>query len=499
MKKIFFLVIMTLLPFALSAEVKLPSILGSDMVLQRNTEVNLWGTADEGSKVTVVTSWNDKKYKIKADNNGKWSLKVETGEAGGPYTITISDGDELVLENILLGEVWICGGQSNMEMPVCGFMYQPVEGSARNILYAASETPNVRLFNVPRVSNKEPQDDCDGQWLVSNPKNVCTFSAIGYFFGKALTKAMNGIPVGLISANWGGSRIECWMTEEAIDATPGINLEIAKSGETDTTAPQWLFNGLINPIKNFTAKGFVWYQGCSNRHNWFDYKNLMVSLVKFWRNIWCNDKMPFYYAQLAPYSYEGDDLRSLPLVIEAQYQAMQEIPYSGIAATTDVGNRTCIHPSKKIEVAERLAYLALANDYGVDGVPRPAPTYKEMELVKDERRGNMLLLSFNNLSKKNEWNNPDSFKGYKEDGYCTPDGFEIAGADKVWHKARANYRWWENKIEVWSDKVPDPVAVRYAFCNFPSTANVVTTMGQPMAPFRTDDWEIPVEEIGEVR
>lgn len=499
MKKICLTAIMALMTFVAMAEVKLPSILGSNMVLQRNTEVNLWGTADKGSAVTVVTSWNGEKYKTKAADDGSWSLKVPTGEAGGPYTITISDGDKLTLENILLGEVWICGGQSNMEMPVCGFMYQPVDGSSEAILYSAHETPNIRLFNVPRVANTEPQNDCGGEWLVSNPESVCTFSAVGYFFGRALTQAMNGIPVGLISANWGGTRIECWMTEEAIDATPDINYEVAKNGTNPTSAPEQLYNGLIHPIKDFTAKGFIWYQGCSNRHNWYDYKNLMVSLVKFWRSAWGDDTMPFYYTQLAPYTYEGDHLRSLPLVIEAQYQAMQEIPYSGIAATTDLGNRTCIHPSEKIPVGERLAYLALANDYGVAGVPRPAPTYKEMELVKDERRGNMLILSFNNLSKKYEWNNPDSFKGYKKDGYCTPDGFEIAGADKVWHKARANYKWWENKIEVWSDQVPEPVAVRYAFCNFPADANVVTTMGQPLAPFRTDNWEIPAEEIGEIR
>lgn len=499
MKRVLLIALMAVFPVMMMAEVKLPSILGSNMVLQRNTEVNLWGSATEGKTVTVQTSWNGKTYKVKADNNGQWKLKVATGEAGGPYTITISDGKKLVLDNILLGEVWICGGQSNMEMPVCGFMYQPVEGSSKAILYSATETPNVRMFTVPRKSNDVPQTDCNSSWKVSCPESVCSFSAVGYFFGKALTQAMAGIPVGLISANWGGSRIECWMTEEAIDATEGINHEIAKSGNSETSAPAKLYNGLIHPIKDFTAKGFIWYQGCSNRHNWFDYKNLMVSLVKFWRNIWGDEKMPFYYTQLAPYTYEGDHLRSLPLVIEAQYKAMDEIPYSGIAATTDLGNRTCIHPSEKIQVGERLAYLALANDYGVKGVPRPAPRFKSMEIIKDERRGNMLVMSFDNLSKMYEWNDPDSIMGYVKNGYVTPDGFEIAGADKVWHKARANYRWWENRIEVWHHEVPEPVAVRYAFCNFPKDANVLTTMGQPLPPFRTDDWEIPAEEIGNIQ
>ena len=497
---IYFSAIATLIlcfSFISDAKVGVPSILGDNMVLQRNTEVNLWGNADAGKTVTVETSWNGKKYRTKSDDNGKWSLKVATGEAGGPYSIIISDGEKLVLENILLGEVWICGGQSNMEMPVCGFMYQPVENSSEHILYAASETPNIRLFTVPRKESTVPLEDCESEWLLSLPENVSAFSAVGYFFGKALTKAMNGIPIGLVTANWGGSRIECWMTKEAINAIEGINHEVAMGGKGATAAPELLYNGLIHPVRHFTAKGFIWYQGCSNRLNWYDYKKLMVALVELWRAEWGNEKMPFYYTQLAPYTYDGDDFRSLPLVIEAQYQAMEEIPYSGIAATTDLGNRTCIHPSKKYEVGTRLAYLALANDYGYTGVPRPAPTYKDMEIIKDERRGNMAVLSFNNLSLKYEWNEPDSFKAYDDDGYCTPQGFEIAGADRIWHKAHASFRWWENRIEVWSEDVPEPVAVRYAFRNFPGDANVMTTMGQPLVPFRTDNW--PVEDIGKLQ
>ena len=497
-KYLFFISVLSLLGASVSrAEVKLPSILGDNMVLQRNTEVNLWGTAEAGKTVTVKTSWNGEKYKTKVSDDGKWSIKITTGEAGGPYNIVISDGNRLVLDNILLGEVWICGGQSNMEMPLCGFMYQPVKNSAEHILYSASETPNIRIFSVPRIESTEPLDDCESEWQLSLPENVNTFSAVGYLFGKVLTKAMNGIPVGLVSANYGGSRIECWMTKEAIEAIDGIDHEVAVGGKGTTSAPELLYNGLIHPIRNFTAKGFIWYQGCSNRLNWYDYKKLMATLVKFWRTEWGNDKMPFYYTQLAPYTYDGDNFRSLPLVIEAQYQALAEIPYSGIAATTDLGNRTCIHPSEKYQVAERLAYLALANDYGYTGVPRPAPTYKDMEIIKDERRGNMAVLSFNNLSLKYEWNEPDSFKAYDDDGYCTPQGFEIAGADRIWHKAHASFRWWENRIEVWSEDVPEPVAVRYAFRNFPGDANVMTTMGQPLVPFRTDNW--PVEDIGKLQ
>lgn len=496
MKKFLLLMVAVMfLPLSLSAEIKLPALVGSNMVLQRNAEVNIWGSASPGKKVTVCTSWDGRKYRTVADaDSGRWSLEIMTGDAGGPYTVTISDGDAVVLENVLLGEVWVCGGQSNMEMPVCGFMYQPVENSAEHIMYAA-ENPQIRLFNVPRVASDTPQEECGGEWLLPTPRNVATFSAVGYFFGKALTRSLCGVPVGLISSNWGGSRIEAWMTEKAIDSLSGIDLQTAKSGTEDNAAPQKLFNSMIWPLRNYTSKGFIWYQGESNRHNWFDYKSLMVSLVSLWRQTWGDADMPFYYVQLAPYTYEGDSFRSLAMVIEAQYRALDEIPHSGIAATTDLGNRLCIHPQKKEQVGERLACLALTNDYGVQGLPRPAPTFKSME--RDSADPAKLVLSFNNLSVLYEWNEPDSFVGYLQNGYVTPRGFEIAGEDRTWHKAEGNLRWWENRIEVWSEEVPEPVAVRYAFCNFPAEANVMTTSGQPLVPFRTDDW--PVDDIGEIR
>lgn len=491
MKKFFAMLALALVPMLSSAEVVPAGIIGDNMVLQRNSDVKIWGKADKNKTVSITTSWDGSKYKVKSDDNGSWCATIKTTEAGGPYTVKISDGKELVLENILLGEVWVCSGQSNMEMPVCGFMYQPVNNSMEHILYAG-EYPGIRMFQVPRVSKTEPQEDCGGSWMTSTPQAVAHFSATGYFFGKTLYRALGGnVPIGLIEADWGGSWIETWMTEETIENIKDLkNIEYCRSLKDDNGAIQRLYNAMIYPIHNYTAKGFIWYQGESNRSTWYDYKELMKALVQSWRKLWGNEDMPFYYVQLAPYNYEKPELRSLALVIEAQYQAMAELPHTGIAATTDIGNPTGIHPQYKLEVGQRLAYLALANDYGIKGLPRPAPTYKSMEFEDDERRGRMIVLSFNNVSKKYEWNEADSFKGYAADGYVTPTGFEIAGADKVYHPARANYKWWENKIEVWSSEVPDPVAVRYAFRNYPSDANVVTTLGQPLVPFRTDDWEI---------
>lgn len=490
MKRLFLAVVALMAAARLSAEIRLPAVLGSNMVLQRNTEVNFWGEASPRSKVRVTTSWNDRSYETRSDAAGKWSLKIATGEAGGPYTIRVSDGKELVLENVLLGEVWICSGQSNMEMPVCGFMYQPVEGSVEAIT-GACDYPEIRLFTVPKVSSETPREDCEAVWECPTPATVGAFSAVGYFFGQTLNRILD-IPIGLITPNWGGSTIESWMTEASIDATPGIDYAVAKSGTYDNSIPQRLYNGMILPVCRYTARGFIWYQGESNRKNWYDYCALQVSLVKLWRETWGDDTMPFYFTQLAPYRYEGDNLRSLPLVIEAQYRAMAQIPRSGIAATTDLGNPTCIHPQRKREVGMRLAYLALANDYGIKGLPAPAPTYKSM--VRD---GKKLVLSFNNLSERNTWNDPNSLVGYLPDDYLRPAGFEIAGEDRVFHPAKANLVWWENKIEVFCDEVSEPVAVRYAFRNYCPEANVVTTMGQPLAPFRTDSW--PVDDIGEIR
>lgn len=484
MRKLYVFVLFLCLFGNLFAELKLPSVLGSNMVLQRNTTVNLWGNATPNSAVEVVTSWNNKQYTVKADNEGAWRIQVITGEAGGPYEVHFkSDDNVVVLENILLGEVWICGGQSNMEMPVTGFMQQPVENSMDAVI-EANEYPNIRMFTVPRQSSETPLYDCDAVWKNSSPESVGQFSAVGYFFGKTLSKVLN-IPIGLISSNWGGSSIETWMTEASIDEIEGIDHEKAKSGTAENSRPSLLYNGMILPISFFTAKGFLWYQGESNRHNWFDYKELQIGLVDLWRDSWNDEEMPFYLTQLAPYRYEGDSLRSMAMVIESQYQAAKEIRKSGVAATTDIGNVTCIHPERKYEVGLRLAYLALTNDYGIKGLPALAPTYKSMECKEHK-----LILSFNNVSGKQEWNEPNSFVGYLSDGYVTPKGFEIAGDDGVYYPAKGNYVWWENKIEVWSDKVPNPVAVRYAFMNFSRDANVMTVVGQPLVPFRTDDWTV---------
>ncbi len=493
MKRILLLAVMAVLPMMMMAEVKLPAVLGSNMVLQRNTEVNLWGTAKADKTLTIVTSWNGEKYKVNTDSEGNWKTTVTTGEAGGPYTITFNDGDKLVLDNILLGEVWICGGQSNMEMPVAGFMNQPVENCADAVMNAG-QYPGIRMFTVARNSTYEPQTDCKGEWLCSNPASVSAFSATAYFFGLTLYKMLN-IPIGLVTSNWGGSTIEAWMSKESIAEIKNINHDFIATWKGDSNEPGKLYNGMILPITNFTAKGFIWYQGCSNRKNWYDYKELQIGLIKLWRKMWGNDQMPFYITQLAPYRYEGDKLRSLPLMIEAQHQAAAALENVAVAATNDLGHPTCIHPPKKLQVGQRLAYLALARDYNIAGVPAPAPTFKSMEKFEETK----LLISFNNLSYPYSFNDPNSIVGYSEDKILRIQGFEIAGEDGVFYPATAHMKWWQNKIIVYSDKVSEPVAVRYAFQNNCPEANVRTNYNLPLVPFRTDDWEIPADQIGEIR
>lgn len=465
------------------AKVTLPAVLGDNMVLQRNTEANLWGKAKPGATITISPSWDNKKYKVKTDKDGNWKTAIVTSDAGGPYNITITDGDKVVLDNILLGEVWICSGQSNMEMMVHGFMHQPVEGGLEAILDAPNH-PDMRFFTVERASLDSPTDDCKGIWQESTTDAVADFSACAYFFGHLLNQIL-GVPIGLISTNWGGSAIETWIDEETFAGIKDIDITHSRSMNLPNQQVARLYNGMIHPITDYTAKGFIWYQGESNLGHHNDYIKLQTALINSWRDKWNNSEMPFYMVQLAPYNYEGAEKMSLPLMIEAQYKVADNMNKVGIAATTDIGNPTCIHPSHKKEVGQRLAFLALQNDYGIKGLPLPAPTYKSMTV-----EGNKATLEFNNLLFVHDWWDGNSFHSYQNTSYIQPVGFEIAGEDKVFYPANASFGHGVNTIEVFSDKVARPVAVRYYFHNYVSDANVKTCLDQPLVPFRTDNWEV---------
>lgn len=486
--RIIFFLMSYMLSCMCNAKVSLPSLVGDNMVLQRNRIITLWGKATPNSIVKIKTSWNGKEYETKTKANGDWNQNVQTTDAGGPYSITIDDGTPLVLSNILLGEVWICAGQSNMEMPVQGYLGQPCSNAVETIR-DARKYPEIRMFTIPRNSQEVPQDDCNGEWRLSSPAAVSTFSAVGYFFGRCLNQYLD-IPIGLINVSWGGTNIEAWMSEESLKRIKVDRQFIAENWTEEHSKPARLYNGMIHPLLKYAVKGIVWYQGEANHHNYYDYKTMLVEMVRQWRNAWNFAKMPFYYVQIAPYRYDNADCRAMALLRENQQKALEEIPYSGMVGTTDVGLYSIIHEPNKLAIGERLAYLALSRDYGINSVPAEMPTYKSMN-VEDGKA----ILSFNNLAAPNDQEDPRSFSWLDDDNeVITLNGFEIAGSNRIFYPAQARLRWTENQIEVYADEVQEPVAVRYAFKNY-SKANVKTTLGQPLAPFRTDDWPIPADEL----
>jgi len=472
MKRVIWLALFVCMVLSLWGKIRLPSILGDNMVLQRSDTVNIWGWAAPSQNVTVKPSWDNRIYTTKAENNGKWLLQIQTPEAGGPYQIDISDGESLTLKDILIGEVWICSGQSNMEMPVHGFYGQPVVGSLEEIV-EASQYPDIRMFTLPPTPAAEPQDDCRGSWLKSTPESVRDFSAVGYFFGKNLNKVLN-IPIGLITPNCGGIAIEPWMTAEAIRETAGINQKLAFTPQVQTEAANasYLFNGMIAPIRNFTGRGFIWYQGESNRKAPALYRKLQPLFVQMLREAWGQGELPFYYVQIAPFEYDGARLVGTALLREAQLQNLQEIPNSGMVVTMDVGDCGCIHPARKRKVGERLALLALSKSYGVNGFVPDTPVYQSMEVNNGK-----VYLTFDCGS-----------EGLAPLGTTFP-GFEMAGEDRIFYSATARIEKGTGRLEVSCEKVPVPVAVRYCFWNY-EQGTLYSRYGIPVASFRTDTWEV---------
>lgn len=481
------LIAATMVALPLFSKVKLPSVIGTGMVLQRETNVNLWGWSEKGRTVTVKASWMNKKIRTESGSDGRWSCRVPTTKAGGPYTITFSDGvgPDVTVSDVLMGEVWICGGQSNMEMPVGGFMCQRVDGSMEAVA-DAGKYPGIRMFTVPRCSSDTPRQDCDTAWCYSTPLNVRTFSAIAYFFARELNRHI-GVPIGIVTSNWGGSCIETWLDKASLDSSGRMK---AIDDRPNENASSHLYNGMICPIKGFTAKGFVWYQGESNIGNWFDYAALQKALVRLWRKDWGNNEMPFYITQIAPFAYGAPQKRSAALLMEQQWKAADELEHCDVACTTDIGSYELIHPARKQEAAQRLAYLALVNDYGMEGLPSVYPRFKSFE----KRADGHLVLSFNHMTFPNNFAVSDPEQQNSFDCSIEPRGFEVAGANHKFYPAKARHIWYTNTIEVWSDSVPDPVAVRYAFRNWPE-ATVRTLTDLPLPPFRSDNWDITASEF----
>ncbi|MGP0069985.1 MAG: sialate O-acetylesterase [Isosphaeraceae bacterium] len=492
-------------PPAAKADVKLPSIFGSHMVLQRDQKDKVWGWADPGEEVTVQIA--DQSKTAKAGPDGAWNVLLDPMPAGGPHTMTVKGKNTVTFEDVLLGEVWICSGQSNMQWGL---------GSAYDgdLAIRAANHPGIRLITVPNLGTQEPQKDFRGKWTTCRPDTVGGFSAVGYFFGRQLHETL-GVPVGLINDSWGGSACEAWIRRDILAADAKYapllkrweqiekeyprakaeydshqserKLAAAKAkAEGKQSArrppnpedqmrgnyrPGNIYNGVLKPTIGFGIRGAIWYQGESNASRAYQYRDLFPLMIKSWRDEWGVGDFPFYWVQLADFLGEKPEPAESAWaeLREAQTMTMGRLPNTGEAVIIDIGEGRDIHPRNKLEVGLRLARWALARDYGVH-VAFQSPTFKSME-----KQGNKLVLTFDHVG-----------NGLHAFDVMEARGFAVAGSDRKFYWAKAQVTG-SNKVEVWSDKVAEPVAVRYAWADNP-VCNLYSSEGLPATPFRTDDW-----------
>jgi len=486
------------------ADVKLPAVIGDNMVLQQGGKISIWGWADPGEEVMAGVSWHSMKWAVTADKDGKWTFKMNPPKAGGPYEMTISGKNVIEIKNIMVGEVWVCSGQSNMQMAV-----QSSANAEQEI--AGADYPKIRLFTVTRKVAEEPQLDCEGSWSECSPETVPGFSAVAYFFGRELHKELN-VPVGLIHTSWGGTPAEAWTRREVLEADADFApilkryddavakypqameqykqklaewkqaVEKAKAegkkpprrprapfGPGNPHAPAGLYNAMIAPLIPYGIQGAIWYQGESNAGRAYQYRTLFPAMIKNWRDDWGRGKFSFLFVQLANF------MKTKPEPDESAWAELREaqsmtlaLPNTGMAVIIDIGDAVDIHPKNKQDVGKRLALWPLAGIYGKKLV-YSGPIYKSMKAD-----GNSIILSFDHAG-----------GGLVAKGDGQLKGFSIAGADRkfVWADAKIE----GNTVVVSSEKVSDPVAVRYAWADNP-VCNLYNKEGLPATPFRTDDW-----------
>ncbi len=464
MKRIIIFISVITLSLSVSAKIWLPAVFSDNMVLQQKSEAMIWGwTTSSNEKITVSGSWNNQLVTGKA-YQGVWSVKLSTPAAGGPFEITVMGHDTLVLHNVMIGEVWICSGQSNMEMtPDWGL--QNKEEEIKNARY-----PEMRFFFIPRHKANTPQDDTPGYWTECTPETMRHFSSAGYFFGRELIRKLH-VPVGLVYSNWGGTPVEVWIKDSLI-----MNDPVLKEAAAELQPRPWwpekpgaAWNAMIHPLIPFNIAGVIWYQGESNTQNAWSYYRSFPLLITSWREAW-KKEFPFYYVQIAPYRYKGRDSLDAAVVRDAQLKTLSVVPHTGMAVTMDIGNLTDIHPKNKQEVGRRLALWALANDYGISGTEYSGPLFKSLEV-----KGKKAILYFDHAD-----------GGLVKKGKQLTDFF-IAGKDRKFYPAKALIK--GNTVVVYSAKVREPVAVRYAFYDA-ALPNLFNKAGLPASPFRTDEWEV---------
>lgn len=473
MKRILLLFALLSLAVCGQGKVRLPALVGNNMVLQQQAEVNLWGWASPSRHIEVRASWLTSPVTTDADSNGRWCVKVQTPKASlEKYRISISDGEIVELENVLIGEVWICSGQSNMGFRLEGQRGQPMERGLSAIVTSGRYADRIRVIDVDPQITKEPREDFNGQWAIPSAVTAPRFSAVAYFFAVNLTEAL-GVPVGIVHNSWGGSKIEAWMDEKTLSGIEGFDLGKARNNKQLHQIPANLYKSMLSPLFGFKARGFLWYQGEANIGTHRTYARMMTEMVALWRTCWGdrNQEMPFYCVQLAPHRYNDPNGTLCPLLVEAQLRALRDIPNSGMVPTGDIGNDYCIHPPQKAPVGLRLANLALVRTYKAASTPSTGPVYQSHII-----EGNVVKIRFENA----RMGLIPRFEPVR--------GFEIAGKDRVFHPAEVRIDPNTPTLFVSSDAVTEPVAVRYAFHNY-NDANLANTVGMPAFPFRTDTWD----------
>ena len=413
--------------------------------------------------MSITGSWDNKTYTTVVSNHGSWSRKIKTPAAGGPFTLTISrNGQDVVLTDVMIGEVWLCSGQSNMEW-----------GYSNGARFIKEEFPtcynrNIRFYQVPRASSEYPQDDLKANWLVCDSNSLKAFSAVGYFFGKKLQQQLN-TPIGLINSSWGGTPAEVWAPEESVTGDPVLKTAAAKLVPAAwwPNNPGQTYNAMIAPFVSYNIAGAIWYQGESNTNTNDTYSKLLSTMIGAWRTAWKKD-FPFYYVQIAPYKYGNNNIGAL--LQEAQTKTMS-FPNVGMVVITDlIDSVTNIHPSHKLQVGNRLANWALAETYKLPGISYKNPEYKTAEV-----KNNSITISFNNA--------PNGIQ--IKDGPVK--GLYISGANENWLPAEARIE--KGKMVVWNKQLKQPVYLRYGFGNT-LVGNIFSAEGLPLTPFRTDNWPV---------
>jgi len=495
-----------IVPAACFADIELCNVFTDHMVLQRNQKNPVWGWDAPGTKVTVTIDHQTQETKAGAD--GRWSVKLTAMKAGGPHVLKIQGSSEVTIQDVLVGEVWVCSGQSNMAFAVSSANDSDLES-------LTAKYPQIRLLSVPQRASQKHEKNFEGAWSVCTPDTVKGFSAVGYFYGRQLHQTL-GVPVGLIDNAWGGSSAESWVRRDllekdkryselmkrwvTVEATYDHEKEMVKYQErvknwqeavkkakaegkalprrpraprnqlAGQHRPGNLYGGCLYPIIGYGIKGAIWYQGESNASRAYQYRHLFPLMIQNWRDDWKQGDFSFYWVSLADFRREVPEPGASTWAELREAQTMTlSLPNTGEAIITDLGEADDIHPKNKQDVAKRLARLALVKDYGYN-IVGPSPRYQSHAIA-----GGKMTLKFQDVG-----------TGLDTFDVREPIGFTIAGEDQKFVRAQAKIIG-SDTIVVWSDQVKNPASVRYAWAENP-VCNVQNKTGLPLTPFRTDDW-----------